>query len=198
MAQRTINRFYSTYVEAVQVVADLTDAGVPSSDISLIESEDDARLPADVSAETAQNPVVTGLTLGLAIGGGLGALDGIGAITIPFTEPLTQPGWVVPCIAFAVAGAILGAIIGKVVAMGKGGNQSRTLAAGLQRGEHLVMVRVEELDLPQVEVIMSRTHAQPVSPLPEPIYDDEYVPDNRTVAQEAAAIHREERRIQFE
>jgi hypothetical protein len=199
MAQRTINRFYGTYAEAVQVVADLTGLGIPPADIALIDSEDDARLPPEVAADTGQNPAATGATLGAAMGAGIGALDGIGAIVIPFTDLLTQTGWVLPCVVFAAIGAVLGAVIGKLIRFGATGKQSYALAAGLQSGQQLVMVRVDDATLPEVEAVMTKARSvPPVTPLPEPAFDSEYVPDNRTVAQEAAAIHREERRIQYE
>jgi hypothetical protein len=199
MAQRTINRFYGTYAEAVQVVADLTGLGIPAADIALIDREDDARLPPEVAADTGQNPAVTGATLGAAMGAGIGALDGIGAIVIPFTDPVTQTGWVLPCVIFAVVGAGLGAVIGKLTRFRATSKQSYALAAGLQSGQQLVMVRVDDAMLAEVEAVMIKARSVPPGlSVPEPAYDDEFVPDHRTVAQEAAAIHREERRIQYE
>ena len=56
MALRMVSRFYVTYADAVQAVADLGAVGIPDADISLIESEDDARLPADVAKDAAQPP----------------------------------------------------------------------------------------------------------------------------------------------
>ncbi len=56
MALRTIDHFYRTYAEAVQVVADLTAEGVPAADINLIESESDPRLPAEVAAGRGAEP----------------------------------------------------------------------------------------------------------------------------------------------
>ena len=195
MAQRTIDHFYRNYAESVQVVADLTAAGVPAGDVSVIESEADPRLPAEVSQDAAQNPAGTGATLGAVIGGGIGALDGVGAITIPFTDPLVQTGWVVPMLVFAGVGAIIGAALGAVTRVGVTNRKAHVIAEGLTRGQYLVVVRIDEAFAAQVEAIMNQPRT--VSTAPEPAYDMEYVDDTRTPAQEAAAIHTAERAIQY-
>ena len=199
MTQRTIDHFYPTYVEAVEVVADLTAAGISATDVSLIESETDARLPQDVATDTAQNPAVTGATLGAAIGAGIGALDGVGAIAIPFTDPLVATGWVLPCVVFAIVLGIVGAIVGAVTRLGVRNKEAHTIASQLQRGQHLVMVRVEEVNVPTVEAILNRPRTRPPGQRgPEPVYSYEQTGDMRTPSEEAAAIHRAEQKIQFE
>jgi hypothetical protein len=195
MAQRTIDHFYRTYEEAVQVVADLTAMGVPAADISLIESESDPRLPSEVAEDAAQNPAGTGATMGAVVGGGIGVLDGVGAITIPYTEGLVQTGWVLPMLAFAGVGAIIGAVLGAVTRVGVTNRKAHVLASGLQRGQYLVVVQVDEAFAAQVEAVLNQPRT--VVPGPAPAYDMEPVYDTRTPAEEAAAIHREEREIQY-
>ena len=195
MAQRTIDHFYRTYAEAVQAVADLTTAGVPAGDISLIESEADPRLPSEVAEDGAQNPAGTGATMGTVVGGLLGVLDGVGAITIPLTEPLVQTGWVVPMLTFAGVGAIIGAVIGAVTRVGVTNRKAHVLAEGLTRGEYLVVVRADDSIAPQIEAILLQPRV--VVDAPNPAYDVEDVPDANTPAQERAAIHREERTLQY-
>jgi hypothetical protein len=193
MALRMVSRFYVTYPDAVQTVADLTAAGVADADISLIESEDDARLPPDVAVDAAQPPAVTGATLGVGIGGGLGALVGVGAISAPFLDPLVAFGWLVPTLLGAVVGAGLGAVIGIVTKLGVTTRQSHSFAAGLQRGEHLVMVRVEESRVPLIEAVLARTHVpEPVVEAPLPTAPDLTLWETREV------IYRDEERIQYD
>ena len=175
----------------MQAVADLTAAGVPDADISLIESEDDARLPPEVAADAAQSPARTGATLGLGIGGGLGALVGVGAISAPFLDPLVQLGWVVPTVVGALIGAAIGALIGMVTKLGVTNRQSHSFAEGLQRGEHLVMVRVDESRVPLIEAIMARTHVPTPPELPLPGESE------ASAAAVREAIHRDEQRIQY-
>ncbi len=196
MPQRTLTHLYPTYAEAVQVVADLTAMGVDTGNISLIESEADARLPPDVARDEARNPTVSGATIGGAIGAAIGALAGVGAVNIPYTGPLVALGWFAPMLVGGVIGAVLGAVIGTLTKVGVAGPQAHQLAAGLQRGEHLVMVRVEEAYAPQVQAILTKVHVlPPATPLPEPAFDEGY---RQPEAHPAADIHREERRIQYE
>ncbi len=195
MAQQTIDHVYRTYAEAVQVVADLTAEGVPPAAISMIESEADPRLPREVSQDTAQSPAATGATMGSVVGGGIGALAGVGAIAIPFLDPLVQTGWVVPTITLAGVGAVLGAILGAVTRVGVTNRKAHGIAEALTRGEHLVVVQVDDSFAAQVEAIMIRPRS--AASLPDPAYDMEYVDDTRSPAQEAAAIHRAERTVQY-
>lgn len=195
MAQRTIDHFYRTYVEAVQVVADLNAAGVPSGDISLIESEADPRLPAEVAEDAAQNPAGTGATMGAVVGGGIGLLDGVGAITVPYTDQLVQSGWILPTLAFAGVGAAIGAVIGAVTKVGVTNRKAHVIAEGLTRGQYLVLVRADDSVAGEIEAIMAKPRV--ASPGPAPVYDTEYVDDTRSPAQEAAAIHRAERNIDY-
>ncbi len=191
MALRTIDQFYPTYTEAVEVVADLTAAGIPATDVSVIESETDARLPRDVAADTAQSPALTGATLGAAVGGGIGALDGIGAMTIPFTDPLVATGWVLPCVVFAIIGAIIGAIVGAITKMGVSNKQAHTLASGLQKGKHLVMVRVDDADVALVQSIFARTRPMAQGRVADRVAAEDIRPRPITVEEESESTYQE-------
>ncbi len=188
MVQRTVDRFYPSYAEAVQVVADLTSSGISPANVSLIDSEADGRLPRDVATSSAQNPVMTGATLGAAIGGGIGALDGVGAITIPYAESLVATGWVLPCILFAVIFGIVGAVIGAIGKQASRNKQGLDAASRLQRGQQLVMVRADESELALVEGILSRSHTVPTAALAtsEPAYDVAVPTIAHTVGDEVA------------
>ncbi len=193
MAERRFNQLYATYAEAVQVVADLTAIGIPTEAISLVESEADARLPHGVSVDSAQHPAGTGATLGAAIGGGIGVLIGVGSITVPFTDALLAAGWFVPFAVFAGIGALLGALLGAVTRLGVTNKRDHMLATGLQKGQHLVMVQVSDVLGPRVQEILNRPHdLPPGTTQPESSWDEEVVVDDRTVAEERAAIRRTE------
>ena len=195
MAQRIIDHFYPTYADAVQVVADLTALGVPAADISVIDNESDPRLPTEVADDTAQNPAGTGATLGTVFGGCFGALLGVGAITIPILDPLVQAGWVVPTVTFAGVGAIIGAIVGAITRLGVTNRKAHTIAEGLTRGQHLVVVRIDEAHAAQVEAVLNQPRA--AGPLPDPVFDMEPVVDTRSEGQVAADLRREERSVQY-
>lgn len=156
MAEHTLSHFYPTYAVAIEAMADLTALGIPDTDISLIESENDARLPAGVSDDMAQSPARTGATLGFGIGLGLGALVGVEAISVPLLMPLVSFGWVLPTVIGAAAGAAIGAVVGMVTRMGVADQQAHSLAEGLQRGQHLLLVRVDDSLAAQAEQVLGR------------------------------------------
>ncbi len=191
MAIRTIDRFYPTYTEAVEIVADLIAAGIPATDVSVIESEMDARLPHEVVTDTAQSPAITGGTIGAAIGAGIGALDGVGSIAIPFTDPLVATGWVLPCVVFAVIFGIIGAIVGTVTKLGVSNKQAHTLASGLQQGKHLVLVRVDEAYVPLVESVFARERPIVRGQVPDPVASEDVRPVPLTVGEETETAYRE-------
>ena len=195
MALVTIDHFYRTYAEAVQVVADLTAEGVPATDINLIESEFDARLPAEVTRDTAQSPAGTGATLGAVIGGGLGALAGVGAINVPLLDPLVQLGFMAPFATLAAIGAVVGAILGALTRLGVTNRDAHAMAGRLARGEHLVVVRIDDAYAGQIEAVLNRPH--PTGPVPEPLFDLENRPDDRSPAEQTAELRQAERTVQY-
>lgn len=156
MAQHTLSHFYPTFALATEAMADLTALGIPSTDISVIESETDARLPAGVSNDMAQSPARTGATLGFGIGLGLGALVGVGAISVPLFDPLVNLGWLLPTLIGAVIGGLLGAVVGMATRMGVADQQSHSFAEGLQRGQHLLLVRVDDSMTPEAQSVLDR------------------------------------------
>ena len=115
-----------------------------------------------------------------------------GAFDWPLLAPVTSLGWFVPTLIGVVVGAALGALVGVIIKLGVSKNrQAHSFAEGLQRGEHLVMVRIDESLVPQVEAIMAQTRVQAVAEAPvtpEPVM---------TLAETRAAIHRDEARIQY-
>ncbi len=193
MPQQTPRRFYPTYAAAAQAVASLAAHGVPASDISLIESVTDARLPRDAASDSALPPARLGATLGAAIGGGIGLLDGLGSITLPGVPSFAAWGWFVPALLFAGLGACGGAAVGSVTGVGVRDKESHWLAQGFRRGGHLVMARVDAAAAPQVEAIL----AGPLeTPVPEPLFASE--PATATSpASEIASIYRRERAIDY-
>ena len=158
MAMRTFDHLYGTYEEAVEVVAELNRMGIPPDAINLIESDADARLPPDVTDDAAQSPAVAGATLGGTVGAGIGALVGVDAISMPFVSQLAASGWLVPCLALGVAGAVVGGLVGAVTRLGVTNRRAHSLASGLQRGEHLVMVRANDAYGARIEAVMQAPH----------------------------------------
>ena len=106
-----------------------------------------------------------------------------------------QAGWLVCLITLAGVGAVLGAAIGAVTKVGVTNRRAHTIAEGLNRGQHLVVVQTDDLMAPQVEAILMQPRTGPTGP--EPAWTMEPVIDNDTPRQERAEIHRAERDIQY-
>jgi hypothetical protein len=169
MAQTTVSHLFASYDEAVLAVADLQTAGLPADDIDLIESEADARLPAGVAEDVAQPPAMAGATIGAGIGGGLGVLIGVGAVSVPFLNPVVQTGWVLPTVIGAGIGGAIGAVVGMVTRLGVTSQQAHSVAEGLQRGQYLVMARVDDSVAAQALAMLRRPRAAPSVPPSTPI-----------------------------
>ncbi|MEO9231274.1 MAG: general stress protein, partial [Devosia sp.] len=83
---RTITGLFDTYDHAATAVRSLKDAGVPSSDISIVANNADGKI-AEVHPE-AKTDAVTGAEVGVATGAGVGLLAGLGALAIPGVGPV--------------------------------------------------------------------------------------------------------------
>ena len=86
---KTIARVYDTYGQARQVVADLEDAGIATSDINLIANKYVCDETAGVHEPSAAGP---GAGVGAALGGTAGLLAGLGIIAIPGLGPVVAAG----------------------------------------------------------------------------------------------------------
>ncbi len=154
MAQTTISHIFARYGEAVHALAHLQNAGIPMDDVDLIENETDARLPPDVAKDIGQSPTVAWATVGVGIGGGLGMLVGIGAVSVPVLTPTVQAGWALPIAIGAALGGVVGAIFGAVTRLGVTSRQAHAIAKALRRGQYLVMVRVDDSKAAQAQALL--------------------------------------------
>ena len=162
MAEQTITRVCASYDEAVQYVYDLERAGLPEGAVSVIGSDIDHRLPDRVLAEEGKSPVAVGATLGAVLGGGLGLLAGIGALPVPGLGPLVAAGWLVACLVGAGIGAVIGGLIGLLVRLLMGRQGAHSIAAAVENGQYVVLVRVDQVNAAAVQNILTR-------PLPDDV-----------------------------
>ena len=87
---KTVCRSYDSYGQACAAVKAIEQAGVPSSDVSIIASNqpDVARDDGEAVSETA-----AGAGIGGVVGGGAGLLAGLGLLAIPGLGPVVAAGW---------------------------------------------------------------------------------------------------------
>ncbi|UXN66309.1 hypothetical protein N8E89_24395 (plasmid) [Phyllobacterium sp. A18/5-2] len=138
---QTVTGLYDNYDDARTVVNKLEDAGISSSDISIVgRGETDKTYAGEGAA--------TGAGVGAVVGGAGGLLAGIGMLAIPGVGPVVAAGWLVSTLAGAAAGAAAGGaaggIIGSLTDAGVDEDDAHVYAEGIRRGSTVVSARVKD------------------------------------------------------
>jgi hypothetical protein len=143
---RTISALFDDYTHAASAVRALRDAGVDSTDISIVANNAAGEIAAhgQVPAEGA----TTGAGVGAVAGGGTGLLAGLGALAIPGIGPVIAGGWLLATAVGALAGAAVGSAAGSLIgALANAGvpeHDAHVYAEGVRRGGALVSVRAAD------------------------------------------------------
>jgi uncharacterized membrane protein len=139
---QTVTGLYDNYDDARAVVTELEDAGISSSDITIVGRD------APSGESKAVEGATTGAGIGAVAGGAGGLLAGLGMLAIPGIGPVVAAGWLVSTAAGAAAGAVAGGaaggIIGALTDAGINEAEVHVYAEGIRRGSTLVSTRVEE------------------------------------------------------
>jgi uncharacterized membrane protein len=141
---RTITRSYDNYETAAAVVRNLEDAGISSSDISVVGRDERAK----------DSNAAEGAGIGAGIGGAAGLLAGIGMLAIPGIGPVVAAGWLASTAAGAVAGAAAGGLVGSFTSAGVDEDEAHYYAETVRRGGTVVSVKVADEHAATVETIM--------------------------------------------
>ena len=159
MTTRTITGLYDTYDDAAQTVRDLTAAGIPDADISVVATNIDNRYALKEESD-ATPEFEAGAAIGMVAGGSAGLLAGLGLLAIPGVGPVVAAGWLVATAVGAGAGggagAATGGVIGSLTGAGVTKEHAHVYVEGVRRGGTLVTARVEENRVAVVEEIMRR------------------------------------------
>lgn len=138
---KTVTGLYDNYADARAAVTALEDAGVPSSDISLVGRNGEGETNAGEGA-------AAGAGIGAVVGGAGGLLAGLGMLAIPGVGPVVAAGWLAATAAGAAAGAVAGGaaggIIGSLTSAGVDEDEAHVYAEGVRRGSVLVSARVND------------------------------------------------------
>lgn len=152
-----LSRLYDTHAEAQRVVADLKNAGIPESDISLIANNNGEGTD---SISDAAEGASAGAGVGAAVGGGAGLLAGLGVMAIPGVGPIVAAGWVATTLTGLVAGAVTGAaaggIVGALTDSGVDERDAHVYAESIRRGGSLVLVKTSEINRAVAETALDR------------------------------------------
>src|SRR3954466_9396718 len=131
--------------QAEAIVNDLKAAGFADTDISvLFPDKTGSKDFAHEQHTKAPEGAVTGAsTLGV-VGGALGWLAGIGALTIPGIGPFIAAGPIMAALSGAAVGAAVGGIAGALVGMGIPEYEARRYEGRIKEGNILISVHAED------------------------------------------------------
>lgn len=128
-------------------VTNLKASGFRATDISvLMPTEESTRNFAHEKGTKAPEGVTVGATSGVAVGGVLGWLAGIGALAIPGIGPFVAAGPIVAAIAGAGIGGALGGITGALVGLGIPEYEAKRYESLVKEGGILISVHVDNSD----------------------------------------------------
>jgi uncharacterized membrane protein len=152
-------KVYDNHRQARQVVTELEEAGIPSSDISLVANKvvTDRYSDVDEASSTA-----TGAGVGAVVGGSAGLLAGLGLLAIPGLGPIVAAGWLASTAVGVVAGGATGGIVGALVDSGVPEEHAHVYSEAVRRGGTLVSVRADDGRASQIRSILDRY--QPLDP----------------------------------
>lgn len=150
---QTVTGLYDNYSDAKTAVNALEDAGISSSDISIIGRDGEEH------DSNAGEGAAAGAGVGAVVGGTGGLLAGLGMLAIPGVGPVVAAGWLAATAAGAVAGAAAGGaaggIIGSLITSGVDEDDAHVYAEGVRRGSTLVSARVEDEHVDAARAILS-------------------------------------------
>ena len=142
---RTVSALFDTYDQVLAAVDGLEEAGIASSDITVISQGRDAGKKA---------------MEGAGVGAALGLLAGLAAFALPGFGPIMAVGWLVPVlVGAAAAGGVAGGIIGSLTGAGIDENDAHVYAEGVRRGGTLVIARVHDNEAETAKAILVRSGA---------------------------------------
>ncbi|MBZ9653529.1 general stress protein [Phyllobacterium lublinensis] len=141
---QTFAGLYDDYSDARAAVTALEDAGISSSDITIVGRDSDGFDNESNAGEGA----ATGAGVGAVVGGTGGLLAGLGMLAIPGIGPVVAAGWLAATAAGVAAGAVAGGaaggLIGSLTSAGVHEDEAHVYAEGVRRGSTLVSARVND------------------------------------------------------
>lgn len=145
---KSVFGIFNNRMSLESTVTNLKNSGFANNDISvLMPTPESTKNFAHEKATKAPEGAAAGGTGGLAIGGILGWLAGIGALAIPGVGPFVAAGPIVAAIAGAGIGGALGGIAGALVGLGIPEYEAKRYENLVKDGGMLLSVHVDNNDL---------------------------------------------------
>lgn len=147
MKPRNVYAIVRDEAAARAAVAALRDEGIDKGSISLL-ARDDGRAPQLTpdaqSGDGLRAP--EGIAVGAALGGALGWIAAIGALTIPGIGAVVAAGPILTALGGAAVGAASGMVAGSFLGLGMSEIEAREFQEAAVRGDIVLAVRVTSLD----------------------------------------------------
>lgn len=155
----TVVAVFDNTADAQSAVRELTGAGIPREDISLVAQDREGRYTTSTGTDTNSSD---GTTIGENVAGGAlfgglgGLLIGLGALAIPGIGPVVAAGPLAATIGGALVGAAGGGIIGALKDAGVPDEDADVYAESVRRGGTLVSVRCDSASASRVSDTLNR------------------------------------------
>lgn len=156
---------YSTRELVEGAVDALREAGFRNTDISVLFPENVGTKDfAHEKATKAPEGATAGAGTGAVVGGALGWLAGIGALTIPGVGPLVAAGPIMAALAGVGVGGTIGGITGMLIGMGIPEYEAKRYEGRIRDGGILLSVHSDNSDWTRkAKDILERTGAQDIA-----------------------------------
>jgi hypothetical protein len=156
---------YSSEAHAAEGVDQLRLAGFQNTEVSVLFAENAGNKDLALEKNTkAPEGAATGASTGLIIGGALGWLAGIGALTIPGIGPFIAAGPIIAMLSGIGAGGTVGGVVGGLIGSGMPEYEAKRFAGRIRKGGILMSVHCDTAELAKkAKVILGNTGAQDVA-----------------------------------
>ena len=161
----------SQEAQAHRIIDSLKAAGFSSNDISvLFPDKTTTKNFAHEKNTKAPEGAVTGAGTGMAVGGALGWLAGIGMLAIPGIGPFIAAGPIMAALSGAAVGGTVGGVAGALVGMGIPEIEAKRYEGRVQGGNILISVHSDNGDkTTRAMRIFQDEHAEDISSADESV-----------------------------
>jgi len=155
----------STVPQAETIVHNLQTAGFSANDISVLMADKGHSRDFALEHNTkAPEGATAGASTGLAVGGVLGWLAGIGTLAIPGVGPLIAAGPIMAALGGAAVGGTVGGITGALIGLGIPEFEAKKYEGKVKSGSCLISVHSDDSnETKRAKEIFERAGAQDVS-----------------------------------
>ena len=148
----TVVGLFDEFDTARKVVHDLVKRGYDPDHISIVSHESNQEFSAEAEMDDYQEAVdrvknerMEAVGVGSVVGGGLGLLAGLAALTIPAIGPVVAAGPIIAGLYGVSAGVAAGGFIGWLSKSGVKPERAAMYAEGVRRGGALVIVHTDSV-----------------------------------------------------